>query len=279
MPKHKSVRQRAVEALLFLSDRIERLGGMRFYKLHLEAAARWHKRGMDTIEIEVGGKRLIFRLSSAKAARRIETLLTKEPGTIAWVDSFAPEDIFWDIGANIGIYSLYAAKVSGGRTLAFEPASFNHALLCDNIRLNRLDDRVDAYGIAFADRTQIGHLTFTDDAPGAAFATVASDHSDGQHEGAIVFSIDEFIERFTPPFPNHIKIDVDGFEEQVLAGAARTVADPRLRSLSIEVDEDDLERPKRVDSFLGAAGLRFMDAQRSPLAPHSASSNRRYQRD
>jgi len=278
MAKSKSLKRRVVQTVLFLSDRVEQLGGSRLHKLHLEAADRWRRRGADVVSVGTGATQIWFRAASAKAIRRAETLLTKEPGTIAWIDTFAKDDVFWDIGANVGIYSLYAGKVRGARTLAFEPASFNHALLCDNIRLNRLSERVAAYALAFSDRTQIGELSFADAMPGAAFATVEGDGAGDEHEVALVFSVDEFITRFEPQFPNHIKIDVDGLEEQVLAGAARTLADPRMRSLSIEVDEDDPERPKRVDATLAAAGLRFLDAQRSPLAPNSPSRNRRYGR-
>ena len=109
------------------------------------------------------------------------TLLDKEPATIRWIDTFAPGEVLWDIGANIGIYSLYAGVVKRVEVLAFEPAAFNHAVLCDNIRLNGLDDRVAAYGLAFSDRSGLGTLTVADDEPGAAVASV-SETSGGRQE-------------------------------------------------------------------------------------------------
>lgn len=267
-----------METLLFLSDRAERLGGKRLYKLHLEAADRWRKRGADRVAIAAGDTQIWFRILSAKAIRRAETLLTKEPGTIAWIDGFSSDDVLWDIGANVGVYTLYAAKVKGVRTLAFEPASFNHSLLCENIRINNLGQSVGAYALAFSNRTEIGALFFADDMPGAAFATLEGGGRASHQEATLVFTVDDFVGRFEPPFPTHIKIDVDGLEEHVLAGATNTLRDPRLRSLSIEVDEDDPERPARVDAVLEAAGFRFLEAERSPLAPHSHSRNRLYGR-
>ena len=110
--------------------------------MHLEAAALRHRQGANVIELRAGSHLIKFRTPSARALWRAETLLDKEPATIRWIDTFSPGEVLWDIGANIGIYSLYAGVVKGVEVLAFEPASFNHALLCDNIRLNGLEDRV-----------------------------------------------------------------------------------------------------------------------------------------
>ena len=66
---------------------------------------------------------------------RVTTFLTKEPETIEWIDTFAPGDVLFDIGANIGCYSIYAASRSV-RVMAFEPESQNYALINQNIFLN-----------------------------------------------------------------------------------------------------------------------------------------------
>jgi FkbM family methyltransferase len=259
-------------------DAFERLPGKRFYALHLEAAARRHRRGMDAIEIAVNNERIKFRTPSGRALWRAETLLSKEPATTAWIDTFDNEDVFWDVGANVGIYSLYASKVKGVVTLAFEPASFNYALLCDNVRLNSLDGRVAAYELAFSAQTQLGRLKLDDDEPGIAFATIEENGRGRFEQAVLVFSVDDFIDRFSPPFPTHIKIDVDGLEEQILEGSTRTFADVRLKSLLVEVDEVDAQRPQRVDAVLGACGFRLVEAQRSPLAPTYPARNRVYRR-
>ena len=82
---------------------------------------------------------------------RFRTLLTKEPETIAWINSFEKDSIFWDIGANIGIYSLYAALIQSVQVVSFEPSSFNYFLLNKNIYLNKKDQNIRAYNIAFSD--------------------------------------------------------------------------------------------------------------------------------
>jgi FkbM family methyltransferase len=267
------------KALSDLLDWVERLPGGRFYDLHLEAAALRHRKGRNTVDIKAKDQVIQFRTPTARALWRAETLLTKEPATIGWIDSFDPDDVFWDVGANTGIYSLYSAKVKGVRTLAFEPAAFNHELLCDNIRLNGLEDRVAAYNLAFSDRSQLGTLTFADDEPGAAIASLEDADVGRLKQAVIVYSVDDFIERLAPSFPTYIKIDVDGLETQILAGSRRTLADPRLKSLLVEVDERDRERPGQVDTVLGKSGFRLTEVQGSPLAPNSASRNRIYRRD
>jgi FkbM family methyltransferase len=277
-PRVRTWKWRIARILSNLLDRVERLPGQRFYDLHLEAAALRHRKGRNTVKIGAKDHVIKFRTPTARALWRAETLLTKEPTTIEWIDSFDRDDIFWDIGANTGIYSLYAAKVKDVLTLAFEPAAFNHALLCDNIRLNGLERRVVAYGLAFADHSQLGELSVADDEPGAAIASVAQSGAGHLKQAVLVFAVDDFIERFAPPFPIHIKIDVDGLETEILEGSRRTLADPRLKSLLIEVDERDQGRPGAIDALLSEFGFRLTEVQGSPLAPNSASRNRIYRR-
>ena len=72
---------------------------------------------------------------------RAETLLTKEPDTIQWIDSFEENSEFWDIGANIGVYSLYGANRKI-KVTAFEPSASNYYILTKNIEINGFDDQI-----------------------------------------------------------------------------------------------------------------------------------------
>lgn len=196
---------------------------------------------------------------------RAETLLTKEPETIEWIDGFASEDVFWDIGANIGVYSLYAALKPGIRVLAFEPAAVNAYVLNRNIEINNLDDRVSWFGIAFADITGLDQFHMSTTAMGGALHGYAeSVDSQGKpfsavfRQGALGFTIDEFVDRFHPPFPSHIKIDVDGIEHRIVAGAEKTLKDSRVRSVLIELDAERDECRRNVCDRLQDAGLRLI---------------------
>ena len=82
---------------------------------------------------------------------RVDSLFTKEPDTIEWIRGFQAGEVFVDIGANVGMYTIWAAKTRGVRTFAFEPESQNYALLCRNIVMNELSERVVAYCLALSD--------------------------------------------------------------------------------------------------------------------------------
>ena len=73
---------------------------------------------------------------------RIETFSTKEPDTLNWIDDFKKEKVFWDIGANVGLYSCYAAKKIGCKVYSFEPSVFNLEILTRNININSLTDKI-----------------------------------------------------------------------------------------------------------------------------------------
>ena len=74
-------------------------------------------------------------------------------------------------------------------------------------------------------------------------------------QGAIGISLDELIEVFNLPAPNRIKIDVDGIEEQILAGAAKTLARNMLKSVSVEIDSSRKDLVHRVTEQMNDAGL------------------------
>lgn len=72
---------------------------------------------------------------------RAKTLFSKEPETIEWIRQFPPDSIFWDVGANIGTYSVFAGK-NGARVYSIEPSFLNLEILQRNIILNDLNDAV-----------------------------------------------------------------------------------------------------------------------------------------
>ena len=84
------------------------------------------------------GRDIIFFTPNEITDWRINTFFTKEPETLEWIDSFKGEKIvFWDIGANIGLYSLYAAiKHPNIEIVSFEPSVNNLRILSRNIYKN-----------------------------------------------------------------------------------------------------------------------------------------------
>jgi hypothetical protein len=109
-------------------------------------------------EIAVPGGTMRFITPTPLLQARASSALSKEPDTIEWIDRFEPEDVFWDVGANVGVFSLYAARRHCMRVLAFEPFADNYMVLCRNVEMNDLGDRLVSYCIALAGNTELGVL-------------------------------------------------------------------------------------------------------------------------
>ena len=82
--------------------------------------------------------------------RRFLDVETLEPDTLSWIDEMIEGSTFWDIGANVGGYSIYAAKSKGCAVFAFEPSPFNLEFLARNIWLNNLEDKITVIPIALS---------------------------------------------------------------------------------------------------------------------------------
>ena len=207
-----------------------------------------------------------FYTRSPLLLARAANLLSKEEDTIQWIDEFEDKAVFWDIGANVAVYSLYAAVRKGATVLAFEPSAANFHVLSRNIELNNLSDRVTAYCVAFSDRTQLGVLNLTVPEMGGALSQFGrlgetSRYANDGHsipQGMLGFTIDEFVARFRPPIPTYIKLDVDGLELPILAGAKEILCDPQLRSLMVELTVTRKSERDEAIELLKSAGLHLV---------------------
>jgi FkbM family methyltransferase len=263
----KSLLRRAIVSSLRAGLRATGETGRR---LTAEAMALGREPLLEVVErVETKRGRLSIYCLGDLSLWRARTLLTKEPETIEWIDGFADGDVFWDIGANIGLYSVYAAINRKVTVLAFEPSASNYMLINRNIEINDLSGQVRAFCIAFADRTCADVLNMQTTQLGGAMSSFAdaTDHEGRRfnpvfQQGMVGYTIDNYIELFSPPFPNRLKIDVDGIEEKIIAGAGKTLADPRLKSLSIELE--DTEQTAAIIDVVEAKGLKFRTRRHAP---------------
>ena len=178
---------------------------------------------------------------------------TKEPETIAWIDSFAPGSVFWDIGANVGVFSLYAASKDLKSVKAFEPEEKNYYACLENA-----DSNVDSIGSVF-DADNIWRYAISDFDGKSTFHVPKS--GPGLSGGQIGKPVDDAGREFKPAesyevetykidtlaarlgVPNHIKIDVDGHEWRILQGGLETLANVDVKSVLVEVNghHDEIE--------------------------------------
>lgn len=165
---------------------------------------------------------------------RYTSFWDKECETLAWIKSFDDGDVFFDVGANIGIYSLYCAYLYPKcQILAFEPHKPNFFRLLDNIRINGFNN-IAPFLYCIGDKT--GHVDFSSNSNETGSS--GGQMKDPSEIGEIpCWSLDDFIiHGFYSPNPTHIKIDIDGQELKVVNGMTETLKSPQLKSVLVEID-------------------------------------------
>ncbi|HLK39990.1 MAG TPA: FkbM family methyltransferase [Polyangiaceae bacterium] len=161
------------------------------------------------------------------------------------------DDLFVDVGANVGSYTVLASGVCRARTIAIEPLPATFGRLRANVRLNDLGERVRALNVGVASKK--GTLTFTRGLDTVNHVATDNEARGGETVEVPVATLDEVAAGSRPSL---VKVDVEGFETEVFGGAQRTLEQPTLRGLIVELngsgarygfDEGVLER--RIESF------------------------------
>jgi len=232
------------------------------FSIRANAIEHMAERMISTTQTSAGP--IHFFCPSPLLAMRAETLLDKEPDMIRWIDGFAADSVFWDVGANVGVFSLYASVRRHVSVLSFEPSAANFHVLSRNIILNHLSDRITCYSVALSGKTELGVLNLASAAMGSSMSQFgqpgemsryAGEGAPGLAHGMVGFTMDDFIKQFGPPFPNYLKIDVDGLEWMILQGGIKTLSDPRLRSAMIELTVTDKAENLQSLELLRNCGL------------------------
>lgn len=210
-----------------------------------------------------GSTEMQFSTPNALARYRATSFSTKEPDTITWLDGIAKDAVLWDVGANVGLYSIYAAKRSSARVYAFEPSVFNLELLARNIFLNALQSNITIVPVALSDGIGPSLFKMSSTAWGGALSTFGQDFD--QHGGKLnsVFeyqtmgmTMDEAVRLLGIPAPRFIKIDVDGIEHFILRGGAEVLKG--VQSVMIEIDDGFVEQAEETARHLQNAGLSLL---------------------
>lgn len=190
---------------------------------------------------------------------RAETLWTKEPGTIRWLATLQAGDVFYDVGANIGLYTILAARAVGhtGHVIACEPHQANVISLLRNIALNGLQDRVTVVSSPLSAAegwAPFYYRSLTAGSSGSQLNRPLGEDGQAFAPVAVAWTYHTSLEalwgsRRGLAAPALLKIDVDGLEDVILAGLGR------LRPRSVQVETRAWTRDA-ITAVLTAAGYR-----------------------
>ena len=178
---------------------------------------------------------------------RASTFYTKEEETIRWIDKFGKKNnIFFDIGANIGLYSLYYSSLYKSSVYSFEPDFQNLYLFKKNIILNDLQKYINIIPNPVNNQNCFGKLIYNiNNLSGSSdifFNDIKSlKNKNFKKISMLAVKIDDLTKNSIIPYPALIKIDVDGSEIDVIQGAYRTLTSKKCKSVLVEVRNSTVE--------------------------------------
>jgi FkbM family methyltransferase len=209
---------------------------------------------------------------------RATTFSTKEPETLAWIDEYGGQGAFFDIGANVGLYSVYFAATKPGNVYSFEPSVFNLALLVKNLNANGLEKKVKIVSTPLTETNQFADFTLSSTQEGGALSAFGVGYGyDGKPLARVSsyqtlgFSLDFLLgSGLLAEHPAMIKIDVDGIEHLILRGALKTLSNPICRTVLLEIPDDFSEQSEEVSRILTDSGFTLTN-KRDPAVPNDLS--------
>lgn len=208
-------------------------------------------------KIIILNKEISFFIPNQLTEYRVDTFFTKEPETLEWIDTFDRNKdlIFWDIGANVGLYSIYnALKNVNSKTISFEPSSSNLRVLSRNISINNLENDIKIFPVPLTNKENL-FLTMNEgdfieggalNSFGEKFDFEGKEFKSKMKYDVFGTSINYLLENNILEIPDYIKIDVDGIEHLILEGASKYLKDKKIKSLSVEINENFIDQYQKV---------------------------------
>jgi len=180
---------------------------------------------------------------------RSKTFFSKEPDTIKWLNNKGKKNkVLFDIGGNMGIYSIYFTKKFSSFSYIFEPSFKNLNLIERNIALNNLNEKITVIPNPVYKKNIVSKLfqlennvagsattTFDDQVVKNKITNLLKKRSQMTGLKVLSFSIDNLVKNKIIKKPDLIKIDVDGNEYDVILGAQQILKASKNLSLLIEI--------------------------------------------
>ena len=212
-----------------------------------------------TIKDPITSKTINYSVSNDTTLWRAQSLFEKEPITIKWIRSFKKNSVFYDVGSNIGIYSIFAGYVSDVKVYSFEPESNNFQILMENILANNLGGKIYPYPIGISNSSGLTTLYLSKFEKGGSHHVVGEslDHNLNKKEvkltqGIFSSTLDDLNKIWKLPKPNYLKIDVDGIEYKIIEKSQNLLRSKELQSVLIEINpkrDQDKQIIKTLESF------------------------------
>lgn len=230
------------------------------------------ERRSDALPMDYGNGELLIYADS-EFERTVRTIpCAKEPDTVRWIQALMkPGEVVFDVGANVGNYSLIMAHHLNKdvRVFAFEPAWFNFMQLNRNVSLNGMESCIFPVCAAVSGENGISWLNYSSlesgsslHAMGTALRLRDQEFEPALRQPVASFTLDHAA-TLLKTVPNHIKIDVDGIEAEILSGAKATLANSSLRSILIELCSDNPGDQLAIENLL-RAGFKIWNIENKP---------------
>ncbi len=213
--------------------------------------------------IKIKDKKLKFFSPSHVSDWRIKSFFSKEPETLDWIKNFQnkknSEIVFWDIGSNIGLYSIFSAffhkKIS---IISFEPSFLNLGILSRNISINNYEKKIQIMQLPLSDKkNKFQKMMETSLTEGGALSSFGYkfDHEGKKINAKNIYSIlgtslDDLIRKKIIKIPDYIKIDVDGTEHIILKGMKENLKNKKIKSILVEVNKKNRSQFNKIKEIM-----------------------------
>jgi FkbM family methyltransferase len=195
---------------------------------------------------------------------RAKSFSSKEPETLLWIEEFGKDEaVLFDIGANIGLYSVYHNKLNNGRCVAFEPSFLNLKLLLKNVNVNNCQSLTSVITNPLSNTSGLSNFKYGSAHEGGSLSAFGVEFGfDGKKIdnnlslNVIGFSLDQMLsDNYINITPNLVKLDVDGIEHLIIEGAKNTLMHPDCKTILVEVNDNFEDQSNRVASLLTNYGF------------------------
>lgn len=211
---------------------------------------------IDRIYLKVKGKyslstnniEVVFSAPNYTVAQRNKSRFTSEQSIITdLLQELEKDDVFYDVGANTGLYSLFAAKICS-EVIAFEPYPPNTKVFRIDISRNDLSN-IELYQLALSNSN--GNITFSQPSEediGYGSSSIVNEETENSVEVQTKTG-DSLISEKDISLPTVIKIDVEGSEPLVINGLEETLSEPDCKLVYCEIHLNDVDQRPSIGDF------------------------------